>query len=222
MQIRSFIIAYALVLAILLFADRRPGSTQQDRYSHVVDLTDGQNVTTSQTTTTPTATESRTHIIAPGALIPGTWAAGQIPPERLIAPLVVIDLNATLEGNQQISLDDIATWESHYGMIPQGAVVAIRRVGASDSLSTEWFPIARDAAEFLIDARYTIGFAVETPVNFTSDRTLAQQLALHGSYVVEGAAHFTSLPATGSLVIVAPAKNKKSGEVPVRVLAMVR
>ena len=43
MRIRSFIIAYALVLAILLFADRRPGSKQQDRYSHVVDLTDGQN-----------------------------------------------------------------------------------------------------------------------------------------------------------------------------------
>ncbi len=45
MRIRSFIIAYALVLAILLFADRRPGSTQQDRYSHVVDLTVGQTTT---------------------------------------------------------------------------------------------------------------------------------------------------------------------------------
>jgi kynurenine formamidase len=227
MQIRSFIIAYSLVLAILLFADRRPGSTQQDRYSRVVDLTDGQNPTTSQTTTTPTAAESRTHIIAPGALIPGTWAAGQIPPERLIAPLVVMDLNATSEGKQQISLDDIAAWESHHGMIPQGAVVAVRRGSAPatlsvSDLSTTPFPIARDAADFLIDARYTIGFAVETPVSFTSDHTLAQQLALHGSYVVEGAAHFTSLPATGSLVIVAPAKNRKSGEVPVRVLAMVR
>ena len=79
--------------------------------------------------------------------------------------------------------------------------------------------------EFLIDARYTIGFAVETPVDFASDRTLARQLALHGSYVVEGAARFTSLPATGSLVIVAPAKKtiKKPGEAaPVRILAMVR
>jgi kynurenine formamidase len=215
MQIRSFIIAYALVLAILLFADRRPGSTQQNRYSHVVDLTDGQNAPTLQTT----APESKTHIIAPGALIPGTWSAGQIPPERLIAPLVVMDLNAAPESSQQISLDDIAAWESHHGMIPQGAVVAIRRAGGRETLS---LPIARDAAEFLIDARYTIGFAVETPVNFTSDRTLAQQLALHGSYVVEGAAHFASLPSTGSLVIVAPAKNKKPGEVPVRVLAMVR
>ena len=223
MRIRSFIIAYALVLAILLFADRRPGSTQQDRYSHVVDLTDGQNATAPHAT----AVESRTRIIAPAALIPGTWAAGQIPPERLVAPLVVMDLNAAIEGSPQISLDDIAAWESHHGMIPQGAVVAIRRAGAPDDLSTTAlsttpFPIARDAAMFLIDARYTIGFAVETPVDLTSDRTLARQLALHGSYVVEGTARFTSLPATGSLIIVAPAKNKKPGEAPVRILAMVR
>lgn len=221
MRIRSFIIAYALVLAILLFADRRPGSTPQDRYSHVVDLTDGQNATAPHAT----AQESRTRIIAPAALIPGTWAAGQIPPERLVAPLVVMDLNAALEGSPQISLDDIAAWESHHGMIPQGAVVAIRRTIVPDDLSPmplTPFPIARDAAEFLIDARYTIGFAVETHVNLTSDRTLARQLALHGSYVVEGTARFTSLPATGSLIIVAPAKNKKPGEAPVRILAMVR
>jgi kynurenine formamidase len=224
MRIRSFIIAYALVLAILLFADRRPGSTQQDRYSHVVDLTDAQNATA------PHATESRTRIIAPGALIPGTWAAGQIPPERLVAPLVVMDLNAAINGangdSSQISLDDIAAWESRHGMIPQGAVIAIRRAGAHDVPTTNDrstpFPIAGDAAQFLMDARYTIGFAVETPVNMTSDRTLARQLALHGSYVVERTARFTSLPATGSLIIVAPARDTKTGETAVRILAMVR
>ena len=75
---------------------------------------------------------------------------------------------------------------------------------------------------FLIDARYTIAFAVETPVDLTSDRTLARQLALHGNYVVAGATRFKSLPETGSLIIVAPAKNKKPGEAPVRILAMVR
>src|SRR6202165_4299151 len=229
MRIRSFIIAYALVLAILLFADRRPGSTQQDRYSHVVDLTDPQNATA------PHAAESRTRIIAPGTLIPGTWAAGQIPAERLVAPLVVMDLNAainaTIKDTPQISLDDIAAWESHPGMIPQGAVVAIRRARAHDAPTTNDlsindlsmpFPIASDAAQFLMDARYTIGFAVETPVNLTSDRALARQLALHGSYVVERTARFTSLPATGSLIIVAPARNKQPGETAVRILAMVR
>ncbi len=226
------------MLAILLFADRRPGATQQDRYSHVVDLTDGQNATS------PHASEvgSRTRIIAPAALIPGTWAAGQIPVERLVAPLVVMDWNATAQGNPQISLDDIAAWESRHGMIPQGAVVAVRRAGVlrnsptndppadlpssnpltNDLSSATPFPIARDAAEFLIDARNTIGFAIETPADFTSDRTLARQLALHGNYVVEGAARFTALPATGSLIIIAPAKNKKPGVAPVRILAMVR
>jgi len=39
MRIRSFIIAYVLVLAILLFADRRSVPAQGNRYSHVVDLT---------------------------------------------------------------------------------------------------------------------------------------------------------------------------------------
>ena len=137
MRIRSFIIAYALVLAILLFADRRPGSTQPNRYSHVVDLTDGQTATRADPSA---AEESRTRIIAPAALIPGTWTAGQIPPERLIAPLVVMDLNPAPEGSPQISLDDIAAWESHHGVIPQGAVVAIRRPGAHDDLSTNDLP----------------------------------------------------------------------------------
>jgi len=240
MRIRSFIIAYALVLAILLFADRRPGFPAPDRYSHVVDLTSGQSATTPDAP----AAESRTRIIAPGTLIPGTWGAGQIPAERLVAPLVIMDLNAS-EGSPQISLDDIAAWEAHHGMIPQGAVVALRRAGThtiasgvaahvaanvaanvvTDDLSSTPLPMARDAAMFLIEARYTIGFAVETPVNLSSDPTLAHQLALHGDYVVEGAAPFTSLPQTGALIIVAPSKKmiRKPGEAaPVRILAMVR
>jgi kynurenine formamidase len=221
MKVRSFIIAYALVLAILLFADRRPRTGQQDRYSHVVDLTNESNVKEPG----PAHVEVSTQIIAPGALIPGTWNAGQIPPERLVAPLVVMDLN--MSRGSQISLDDIAEWEAHHGVVPQGALVAIRQnASATDTTKTPEsvspLPIARDAAQFLIDARYTIGFAVETPVDMTSDRTMARQLALRGNYVVEGAARFTSLPVTGSLIIVAPAKNKKVGAAPVRILAMVR
>jgi kynurenine formamidase len=230
MRIRSFIIAYALVLAILLFADRRPNHVQEGRYSHVVDLTDSPNSSHgADYGTEDSRTDSGTRIIAPGALIPGTWAAGQIPAERLVAPLVVIDLNASPSDAGQISIDDIASWETQHGMIPQGAVVAIRRPNAAQqkaSSADASLPIASDAAQFLIDARYTIGFAVETPVSFTSNRTLAQQLALHGSYVLARTARFTSLPATGSLIIVAPAvaptKDKKTGDAPVRVLAMVR
>jgi kynurenine formamidase len=243
------------VLAILLFADRRPGSPQQDRYSHVVDLTvvdlthvnltkaqsaNSSPVSPATTSTESAAAESTTRIISPGALIPGTWSAGQIPPERLIAPLVVIDLktedlntkdskadpSARAQSSAQVSLDDIASWESHHGMIPQGAVVAIRRGNTPRDIASTPLPITRDAVQFLIDARYTIGFAVESHVDFSSDRALARQIALRGAYVVEQAAPFTSLPATGSLVIVAPTKaaprkTQGPGDAPVRILAMV-
>ena len=208
MRFRSFIIAYALVLAILLFADRRPHPSAQNRYSHIVDLTAGR-----------LGAPNSTEIVAPGALIPGTWAAGEIPAERLIAPLIVMDLNVAPAA--QISLDDIAAWESKNGAIPQGSVVAIRRSIANASSPTE-LPISSEAARFLMDARYTTGFAIESRPNFVSDRTLARQIALHGNYVIESAAQLTTLPTTGSLIIVAPAKGKGSPNNQVRVLAMVR
>ena len=214
MRIRSFIIAYALVLAILLFADRRPKPVQQDRYSHVVDLTDSQSLAGQKI-----GAASRTRIVAPDALIPGTWTAGQIPAERLIAPLVVMDLNVAPPA--QISLDDIASWETQHGAVPPGAVVAIRRSGAQRQLQDR-FPMTDQAAQFLMDARYTTGFAVDETTDLRADRTLARQLALHGNYVVEGASSLTTLPATGSLIIVAPAKDKQVQDVSVRVLAMVR
>ncbi|HYU48231.1 MAG TPA: cyclase family protein [Terriglobales bacterium] len=218
MRIRTFVIANALVLAILLFADRRPGPAQQGRYSHVVDLTGAQNSTGPRAAS---PSDSQTRIVSPAALIPGTWGAGQIPAERLIAPLVVMDLKPSPTDAAPLSVDDIAVWESSYGVVPQGAIVAIRRTSASPQSSNS-LPITPDAAQFLMDARYTLGFAIETSADLTSDRTLARQLALHGNYVVEGTAGLTSLPQTGSLVIVAPAKNKNAAEAPVRVLAMVR
>ena len=218
MRIRSFIVAYALVLAILLFADRRPDPGRQDRYSHVVDLTGAQN---SNGPRTASASDSQTRIVSPAALIPGTWGTGQIPAERLVAPLVVMDLKPSPTDASPLSVDDIAAWESSHGVVPQGAIVAIRRTSAS-SQSSNLLPITADAAQFLMDARYTLGFAIETSADLTSDRTLARQLALHGNYVVEQTAPLTSLPQTGSLVIVAPAKNRNAAEAPVRVLAMVR
>ena len=53
MRIRSFIIAYGLVLVILLFADRRPGAAQPDRYSHVVDLTAAETATAPRVAISP-------------------------------------------------------------------------------------------------------------------------------------------------------------------------
>jgi kynurenine formamidase len=212
MRFGSFIIACTLGLALLLFAERRPAVRPQERYSQVVDLTRPARVKADS------ERNSGTRIISPAALIPGTWGAAQIPAERLIAPLVVMDLNAP---SARISLDDIATWEAQHGNVPQGAIVAVRRAGPADSSSSDQFPVSADAAQFLMDARYTRGFIVETPASLGSDRMLSRQIALHGNYVVEESTTLSALPETGSLVIVAPEKDRNTAESPVRVLAMV-
>src|SRR5208337_923464 len=130
MRFRSLIIACAFAVSLLLFADKRPAPRPQNRYSYVVDLTD--------TALVKTGSEARsgTCIISPAALIPGTWGTAQIPAERLIAPLVVMDLNAP---SAQISVDDIGNREAQHGNVPQGAIVAVRRVG---SASSDQFPLA--------------------------------------------------------------------------------
>jgi kynurenine formamidase len=212
MRFRNFIIVYALAPVLLLFAVRRPAPLPQNRYSQVVDLTD-----TTQLKPGSRAT-SGTRIISPAALVPGTWGAAQIPAERLIGPLVVLDLNAS---SAQISVDDIANWEVQHGHVPLGAVVAVRNVGTAHSSTSDPFPVSADAAQFLMDARCTRGFVVETPASLGSDRKLSRQIALHGNYVVEGSARLAALPVTGSLIFVAPGKNSNTAESPVRVLAMV-
>jgi hypothetical protein len=133
-----------------------------------------------------------------------------------------MDLKMRTDQPSQITLSDIADWESRHGVVAQGALVAIRRVGASSSPQAIPLPITADAAQFLMDARYVVGFAIETPSDLTSDRALARQFALHGTYVVDGATRFSALSETGSLVIVAPANNQNARNASVRILAMVR
>ena len=144
MRFRNFIIVYALAPVLLLFAVRRPAPRPQNRYAQVVDLT--------ASTLVQTGSEARsgTRIISPAALVPRSWGAAQIPAERLIGPLVVMDLNAS---SAQIFVDDISNWEAQHGNVPQGAIVAVRGVGTAHSSTSDAFPVSADAAQFLMDAR---------------------------------------------------------------------
>ena len=210
MRFRSFIIAYALVPGLFLFALRRPAPSPKNRYSRVVDLT------ASGLVKTGSEARSGTRIISPAALVSGAWTPPQIPAERLIGPLVIMELNAS---SAQISITDIANWEAQHGHVPLGAILAVRRMGDIHRSVADSFPVSDDAAQFLMDARYTRGFVVETEVRL--GRTLSRQIALHGNYIIEGSVRLATLPYTGSLIIVAPATNSNKVTSEVRVLAMV-
>lgn len=212
MRFRSFIIAYALVPGLFLFALRRPAPSPKNRYSQVVDLTASGRVKAGS------EARSGTRIISPAALVSGAWTPPQIPAERLIGPLVIMDLNAS---SAQISITDIANWEAQHGHVPLGAIVAVRRMGNSHRSIADSFPVSDDAAQFLMDARYTRGFVIETEACIGCARTLSRQIALHGNYIIEGSVRLATLPYTGSLIIVAPGTNSNDATSQVRVLAMV-
>ena len=92
-----------------------------------------------------------------------------------------------------------------------------RAVGIASTKDS--FPVSEDAAEFLMNARCTRGFVVETTVSL--DRARSHGIALHGNYIIEGSVKLAALPITGSLIIVAPETNSNEARSEVRVLAMI-
>ncbi len=66
-----------------------------------------------------------THLDAPAHFARGMWTVDQIPAERLVRPLVVLNVRGKATGHPdyEVSVQDIADWESQNGEIPTGAVV---------------------------------------------------------------------------------------------------
>jgi kynurenine formamidase len=147
MKIHTFVIGSVLALALFLFAQQRPRTTQPGGFREVVDLTHSlpasgfekpqksgyrlETVALSEKMASSEASESQaseqfaTRIDAPAGLRRGTWTVDQIPAGRLIGPLVVLDVSASAKSNPdyEISVQDIARWEQANGQIPLGAVV---------------------------------------------------------------------------------------------------
>src|ERR1700732_4722247 len=128
MKIRTLIAGYVLALALFLFAQRHPGSASPTGFHAVVDLThslDARRLALAPTQkSAPWLAQFGTRIDAPAYFARGLWTVDQIPSERLIAPLVVLDVSANLQNHPdyQISVEDIVRWEQAPNQIPLGLV----------------------------------------------------------------------------------------------------
>ncbi len=152
-------------------------------------------------------------IIAPAAISPSLWTVGQIPAERLIAPLVVLDERTA---THPLSVEDIADWEHAHGQIPQGAVVAIltrKEIAALDP----------DAAQFLVEGRSIVGLGSNAKhINCGSPNHPCEYALTHSTYLLGNIANLDRVPATGSVAIVAPAKLARESVTSVRMLTLVK
>jgi kynurenine formamidase len=256
MKSRTLIVGYVLALALFLFGQRHPTSPTPTGFHAVVDLTysidpkAGDQVKTAARVNkeyflrNPSSAEPfETRIDAPAHFARGLWTVDQIPAERLIAPLVVLDVSANVKNHPdyQISVEDIATWEQAHNPIPLGSVVIARtgwdsgwhsangyrhRVG-----ETTHFPgYSPDAAKFLVEARSVLGLGIDTPNIDTpnidngpsKDFTVRQYTLSHSVYQLENVANLDRVPAVSAMVVVAPTKLESGSSGPVRILALVK
>ena len=262
MKIKTFVIGYVLALALFLFAQRHTDAAQPGGFRAIVDLTHTVNAkvptfdvaerTAFHVETVATIEKNKyflrnislpehfgTHIDAPAHFAKGTWTVDQIPPERLIAPLVVLDVTANVKKNPdyQISVEDIARWEQGNGQIPPGAVV-ITRTGwdsrwdsaknyrNADAKGVMHFPgYSEDAAKFLVEGRNVLGLGIDTlSIDYGASKDFAvhQYTLGHSLYHLENVANLDRAPAHGAIVVVAPMKLEGGSGGPVRIFALVR
>ena len=180
-----------------------------------------------------------THMDAPAHFISGSWTVDQIPPERLVAPLAVLDVRANVEGNPdyQVSVDDIVLWEKNHGTIPLNALVlaytgwdthwdSAQDYRNADANGVLHFPgYSVDAARSLVEERKIVGIGIDT---LSVDPGPSQDFAVHhytlvrNIYQLENVANLGLVPERGATVVVAPMKLEGGSGAPVRILALMR
>ena len=147
---KTFAIGWSLALALLLFAAHKPNMTDQIAYREVVDLTHNLNDHSPNwegtekspfsakilgsiehdgyySRTFATQEHYGTHLDAPAHFAQGMWTVDQIPAERLVRPVVVLDVRAKTADHPdyELTVQDIADYETQHGEIPDGAVVMV-------------------------------------------------------------------------------------------------
>jgi kynurenine formamidase len=249
MKTRTLIVGYVLALALFLFGQRHPGLPSPTGFHSVVDLTHSidsphqlrtvASVDKEYFGRSASSVEFGTRIDAPAHFARGLWTVDQIPAERLIAPLVVLDVSVKVENHPdyQISVEDIANWEQAHSQIPLGSVV-IARTGwdsrwnsvkdyrNTDLKGTMHFPgYSEDAAKFLVEGRNVLGLGIDT-LNIdhgqSKDFPVRRYTLAHSVYQLENVANLDRAPATGGMAVVAPTKLQSGSSGPVRILALVR
>lgn len=258
MRFKTVVIGYALALALLLFAQHRPDTAPPSNFTGVVDLTHSYSRTHAKSASsglgpvrsaaltqkdTPhrisVSAQTNTRIDAPAHLQQGMWTVDQIPPERLIAPLCVLDVTDQVRRNPdyEVSVEDIAQWEQIHGDIPPGAVVLVRTGWGerwnspqayrnADKSGVMHYPgYARETARFLVEGRLALALGIDTlSVDPGSARISAvhQYTLAHSVYHLENVANLERVPDSGAVVVVAPMKLEGEVDGPVRILALTR
>ena len=177
-----------------------------------------------------------THWDSPAHFVAGAPTAEQIPAERLIAPLAVIDISerAAKDPDAVVRPDDIRRWERRHGRLRRGSFLAMysgweARLPTDaflnpDASGTYHFPgWGVEAAQFLLAERDFVGLGVDTHgIDPGHDSTFPVHIETFsaGKHGLENIAQLANVhPARTTIIIGAPKHSGGSGG-PARLFAV--
>lgn len=177
-----------------------------------------------------------THFDAPLHFSKDGASIDEIPIEKLVCSLAVIDVREKVARNDdyRLGIGDLERFEARNGRIPDGACVAMlsgwqEHLGTDrflnkDSAAALHFPgFHEDAAEFLIHERRVHGIAVDTmslDIGATTASPVHKLWLPSGRYGIENVANLALLPPVGATLIAGAPKFQGMTGGPGRVIAL--
>jgi kynurenine formamidase len=183
-----------------------------------------------------------THLDAPIHFAEGKWTTDQIPIERLVGQVVVLDVesSAAISADYRVDYAAISGWEQEHGAIEPGAIVLFRtgwsrrwpdraaylgtaRTGSGAASELHFPGIDSAAAQWLVD-RKVKAVGIDTPsIDYGQSSSFPTHRILFASNIpaFENVANLHLLPPRGSFVIALPMKIKGGSGGPLRIVALV-
>lgn len=164
-----------------------------------------------------------THLDAPNHFVEGQIPVDEIPLQRLVAPIVVVDVRSAVaqDSDYQLTTSDLTSWEERNGPIPaESMVFALTGWGErwsdfesyknADEEGTFHFPgFSAESAEWLVKQRQIAGLGIDTlSVDPGTSEDFPVHRIVHGSggYHIENTARLEQVPEKGAWLLAAPIK----------------
>ncbi len=183
-----------------------------------------------------------THLDAPNHFAAGQRSVDAIPLEQLIAPGIVIDVEAaaSADADYLVSREDLERWEATHGRIPDGVIVLlrtgfarhwpdrIRYMGTDErgaaAVAKLHFPgLDPAAAEWLLTARRIAAIGIDTPSidrGQSPDFRAHRMLSASNIPAFENVGDMSALPPRGFHVLALPMKIAHGSGGPLRIVAV--
>ena len=177
-----------------------------------------------------------THWATPNSFIIGATSAEQVPVEKLVVPVVMIDIQqkAAQDADYRLSIEDVQMWETANGEVPSGSIVILftgwqekwldsKAFINQDELGVfHWPGFSAASVEFLVTRRQIAGLGTDTHgVDPGSDRSFSASSAIYANngIILECLGGLEKLPPKGATLVVGGLPIVGGSGSPARVLA---